>query len=258
MAILDYVLDGSMIGKERLMQAREHYAPMKTALPAETEFERWTQRMAVQSERGCARELAGLDDAHLDALEREFVRCPTRSQSALARHGFRFGALLIAIALMSFAALDLRGAEVGATRALALVSSGFLLVGLTCIGVSGLTAFNALHLNLTYGTTGLYIGTLDDQHPWLYKTTELLRHEAAESYRQSVLRQRGPLRGLDYIMMRELVAAHVSLDQLCPARHVAEQLQKVAAPFDVEPGEARLVQVSSGPHPVAIGSRAGI
>lgn len=252
MAILDYVLDGSLIGKERLMQAREFYAPSRTALPAETEFARWTQRISVQSERGSARELAGLAHAQLDALEREFIRCPTRPRSALARHGLWVGALLISMACIGFATGDLLGGEAGATRAFTVFSSGLLLVGLTCIGVSGLTAFNALQVDLTYGTTGLYVGVLDEQHPWLYKAAGLLRHEAADSYRQTVLRERGPLRGLDYIMMRELVGAHASLDQLRPARSVAEQLQFVAIPIDVLPAEPRLVQVGSGALAVAI------
>ncbi len=251
-AILDYLLDSSLIGRERLMQAREFYAPSRNTMPAETEFARWTQRISVQSERGIAREMAGLADAQLDALESEFIRCPTRPRSAWARHGLWVGALLIAMACIGFAIGDLRGVEAGATRALTVFGLGLLLVGLTCIAVSSLTAFSALHGDLTYGTTGLYVGILDEQHPWLYKTTGLLRHEAAESYRQSVLRERGPLRGLDYLMMRELVGTHDSLDQLRPARSVAEQLQFIATPIAILPAEPRLVQVGSGTHAVAL------
>jgi len=249
-AIFDYLLDGTLIGRERLMQAREFYAPSRTAMPAETEFARWTHRISVQSERGSAREMAGLADAQLDALESEFIRCPTRPRSTWARHGLWAGALLIALACIGFAIGDL--GEAGATRVVAIFGLGLLLVGLTCIAVSGLTAFSALHVDLTYGATGLYVGILDEQHPWLYKTTGLLRHEAAENYRQSVLRERGPLRGLDYIMMRELVGTHDSLDQLRPARSVAEQLQFIATPIAILPAEPRLVQVGSGTHAVAL------
>ena len=251
MATLDYFLDGSLVGRQRLMQAREFYAPIRSAVPAEAEFARWTHRISVQSEPGSAREMAGLNDSQLDALESEFIRCPTRPRAAWARHGFRVGALVIAVACIGFAIGDLHGVEAGAVRALTLFGLGLLLIGLTCIAITGLTAFSALHVDLAYGTTGLYVGRLDEQHPWLYKTSGLLRHEAADSYRQSVLRERGPLRGLDYVMMRELVRTHDSLDQLISARLVAQQLQVVATPLEILPAEPRLVQVANVLHTVA-------
>ncbi|MEO6361770.1 MAG: hypothetical protein ABIO71_00930 [Caldimonas sp.] len=251
-AILDHLWDGSLIGRQRLMQAREFYAPFRTAEPAQAEFARWTQRISVQSERGSAREMAGLADAQLDALEREFIRCPLRPRSPWARHGLWVGVLLIALACTGFAFGDLRSDEAGATGAMTVFGLGLVLAGLTCLAVIGLTAFSALHVDLTYGTTGLYVGLLDEQHPWLFKTSGLLRHEAAESYRQSVLRERGPLRGLDYVMMRELVGAHDSLDQLNPARCVAERLQFIATPVGIVPAEPRLVHVGSGTHAGAL------
>lgn len=219
-------------------------------MPSETAFARWTQRIAVQSELGSAREMAGLADAQLDVLESEFIRCQTRPRSAWARHGLWVGALLIALACMGFVMGDVAGIEAGVTRALTAFGLGLLLAGLACIAVSGLTAFSALHLDLNYGTTGLYVGVLDEQHPWLYKTMGLLRHEAAENYRQSVLRERGTLRGLDYVMMRELVGAHDSLERMRPARSVAEQLQFHARPIEALTAEPRLVQVGSGTHAV--------
>lgn len=250
--MLDYLLDGCLIGRDRLMHAREFYAPSRTAMPAEADYARWTHRISIQSERGSAREMAGLADAQLDALEHEFIRCPTRPRSAWARHGVWVGALLSLMACIGFAISDLRGFEAGSTRALTGFGLGLLLVGLSCIAASGMTAFSALHLDLAYGTTGLYVGLLDEQHPWLYKTTGLLHHEAAESYRQSVLRERGPLRGLDFVIMRELVGIHDSIDQLRPARTVAEQLQFLAAPIEILSAEPRLVQVGSGTHAVAL------
>lgn len=251
MSIFDRLLNGSLICGERLMRAREFYSPSRSTLSTEAAFARWTQRMAVQSDLGSAREMAGLADAQLAALESEFIRSPTRPRPAWARHGLWVGALLITMACIGFAIGDLRGAEAASTRALTAFGLGLLLVGLACIAVSGLTAFSALHLDLNHGTTGLYVGLLDEQHPWLYKTTGLLRHEAAEIYRQAVLRKRGPLRGLDYVMMRELVGAHDSLDQLRAARSVAEQLQFLETPIEALPAEPRLVQVGSGTHTVA-------
>lgn len=244
MSILNHLLDSSLIGRERLMQAREFYSPSRTTLPSETAFARWTQRIAVQSELGSAREMAGLVDAQLDLLESEFIRCQTRPRSAWARHGLWVGALLIALACTGLVMGDAAGIEAGATRALTAFGLGLLLVGSACMAISGITALSALHLDLNYGTTGLYVGLLDEQHPWLYKTTGLLRHEAAESYRQCVLRERGPLRGLDYVMMRELVGAHDSLERMRPARAVAEQLQFQARAIEAVAAEPRLVQVA--------------
>jgi hypothetical protein len=82
----------------------------------------------------------------------------------------------------------------------------------------------------------------------------LLRSEAAESYRKSVLKERGPLRGLDYVLMRELVNTHDSIAQLRPARTVAEQLQLLVPSIEIPSVEPRLVQVGSGTHGAALRS----
>jgi hypothetical protein len=59
-------------------------------------------------------------------------------------------------------------------------------------------------VEVAYGNVGLYVGALDAQHPWLYKTYLVMRNEAANRYRQRVLAQRGCLRGADYVLMREI------------------------------------------------------
>jgi hypothetical protein len=122
-------------------------------MPVEAEFARWSHRISVQSEPGSAREMAGLADAQLDALESEFIRCPTRPRSAWARHGLWVGVLFIAVACIGFGIGDLQGVGAGTARALTIFALGLLLVGLSCIAVSGLTAFSALHMDLAYGTT---------------------------------------------------------------------------------------------------------
>lgn len=250
MSTLDHLLEGSLIGKERLMHAREFYTPSRAALLPEHAFTHWTHRIAVQNEIGSAREMAGLADAQLDVLEGEFIRCPMRPRSAWTRHGLRVGALCVGLACITFAVGDLAGMGAVATRAMTVVGAALVLAGLGSIAVGGLRAFSAMHLDLNYGTTGLYVGRLDEQHPWLYKTMGLLRHEAAETYRQTVLRERGSLRGLDYVMMRELVAAHDALDRLRPASTVAEQLRTCPELIEAPAAEPRLVQVSSGAHVV--------
>jgi hypothetical protein len=244
MSITDGLLDGSLIGRERLMQAREFYSPWRTTLPAETALARFTQRIAVQSELGSAREMAGLTDAQLSVLEGEFMRCQTRPRSAWVRHGLWVGALLVALACIAIAVGSAVGVDADVRRALTAVGLGLLLLGSGGLGIGGLVAFSGLHLDVSYGTAGLYVGVLDEQHPWLYKAAGLLHHEPAESYRQTVLQERGPLRGLDYVMMRELVAAHDMLERLRPARTVAEELQSHGKPTEASSAEPRLVQVS--------------
>jgi hypothetical protein len=114
-------------------------------------------------------------------------------------------------------------------------------LGLVALAAGALAAFSMLHLDLSHGTTGLYVGTLDEQHPWIYRTASLLPIAPAEEYRHAVLRDRGPLRGLDYVIMRELVEAHRVLESTRSTRSVAEQLQHIAVPGSSEP---RLVRVT--------------
>jgi len=110
--------------------------------------------------------MAGLADSQLDLLQGEFIRCQTRPRTAWARHGLWVGALFTALACIGFALSDLAGIEAVAARALSASGVALLLAGLGCIAVNSLTAFSAMHLDLSYGTTGLYVGLLDEQHPW--------------------------------------------------------------------------------------------
>jgi hypothetical protein len=102
-----------------------------------------------------------------------------------------------------------------------------------------------VHLDLAWGTAGLYVGRLDEQHPWLYKVLATTRHPAAEAYRQDVLKRRGALRGLDWIVMRELVRAHDAVDATRFARTVSEQLQQPASSVVLEVPESRIVGIHS-------------
>lgn len=239
---LQQILCGSFISTERLMQAREFYGPRRHALPIEAEYARWTQRLAVQGELGAARELASLTDEQLAALEAEFMRCPTRLRTDRMRFAMPVGIALMALGCIGLAFDRWAGHGVAtgysASQALSIVMIG---LGLLALAAGALAAFSMLHLDLSHGTTGLYAGRLDEQHPWIYKTASLLPIAPAEEYRQAVLRERGPLRGLDYIIMRELVEAHRVLESTRSTRSVAEQIQHVAVPGPTEP---RLVRVT--------------
>jgi len=107
------------------------------------------------------------------------------------------------------------------------------------------SAFSAVHLDLAYGTTGLYVGKLDEQHPWLYDAEGLTRHRVAEDYRQRTLRERGPMRGADYLMMRELVQVQEALDRVRAARAVAAQFQSLPTTTKAVSHEPRLKRVGA-------------
>jgi hypothetical protein len=246
-SLVQQILDGSLLSRHRLMEAREFYAPQREAASPELSFARWSQRVAVQGELDCAREMAGLPDSELCALESEFVRCPVRPRTDPWRHAFRVSAGLAAAGVLGFAFRALAaGLWGGEYRGLEVLSTACLLAAVCALVVGAFVAFSMLHLDFSHGTTGLYVGRLDEQHPWLYNTLKVTRHAAAEAYRERVLRHRGPLRGVDYIVMREIVRAQESLERTQWARTVAEQIQRQPTPADAAASEPRLVRVTAG------------
>jgi hypothetical protein len=246
MSFLKQIIDGSILSGERLMRARGFYSPSEGKTSAQVAFARWTQRVSVQSPLGGARELAGLSDAELAELEAEFIRCPMRQQSAWVRHAAVVGAVLVALAVLGLGLLALASLSDVATRTLQAASVACLLAGMVPLGVGLVSAFGTLHVDLGHGTTGLYVGRLEEQHPWLYSAASLMRYAVAEDYRQRTLVERGPLRGADYVMMRELVQAQEALDRVRPARSLAEQLQLLPVAAEAVVHEPRLVRVGAG------------
>ncbi|HEX2541490.1 MAG TPA: hypothetical protein VHM00_10455 [Caldimonas sp.] len=246
MSELKRIVDGLLVSRERLMRAREFYSPAPRSPSPDRAFAAWTERIAVQSELGSAREMAGLSNDELEALEAEFVRSPTRPRPAWVRESVLAGVILLVLACAGLMMLGLTDLGDVASRTLQALSAASLLLGLVPLSIGLLTSFGALHLELSYGTTGLYVGKLDEQHPWLYKAMGLTRHETAEDYRTQTLAARGPLRGMDYILMREMVRVQESLEQMRPARSVSEQLQLLPAPVAAGSPEPRLVHIGRG------------
>jgi hypothetical protein len=246
MSLLKQIIDGSLVSNERLMQAREFYAPSPAAASSEAAFAAWTQRVSVQTEPGSARELAGLSNAELEALESEFVRSQTRPRSVWVRHCILVGVVLIALAAAGLAMLGLADLGETTTRTLQAVSAALLLLGLVPLAAGLVAAFSTLHLDVSHGATGLLVGQLDEPHPWIYKTVGLTRHPVADEYRRRTLAARGPLRGADHVVMREMVVAQELLEQVRPARGVAEQLQAVPAAVELATLEPRLVRIGAG------------
>lgn len=245
MSVLARFIHGSLVSRQRLMQAREFYSPSPRHLPAQRAFERWTRRVRDEPELAVARALAGLSGPELHELEAEFVRCPVREPAAWVRHAVAAGAVLIGLAVIGLGVQA--AASVGEVAARTLQTTGIacLLLGLLSLGAGLLSAFGAVHLDLSHGTTGLYVGKLDEQHPWLYGAFRLTSNEVAEAYRQRILGERGFLRGADYVMMRELVRAQEALEQVRPARAVAEVLQSLPVVADPSTHEPRLFRVGS-------------
>jgi hypothetical protein len=199
----------------------------------------WQPTLAV------ARELAGLSGPELDELEAEFVSCPLRQRPAWFRYALVVGIMLVCLAGLGLGLQALASLEETVGRTLQAVSVACLLMALVPFGAVLVAALGAVHLDLSYGTVGLYVGKLDEQHPWLYDARSLTRHGIAEEYRQRVLQERGFLRGADYIMMRELVQAQETLARVRAARSVAEQFQSLPAAAQPIVHEPRLVRVGA-------------
>lgn len=245
MSLFNEIVDRFLLSTDRLMREREFYSPSAAVASPQQAFARWTQRVSVKSELDAARAVAGLSDAELAELEAEFQRSPMRRQSPAVRHAVLGGLGLGVLAGLALALQASTNPGEIAGRILQAVGVGALLLGLISLGVGMVAAFAALHLDLSHGTTGLHVGTLDEQHPWLYRAASLSVHAAARDYRQRTLLQRGPLRGADYVLMRELARSQETLESMRPARSVAEELQSPPAETQALVHEPRLVRVGS-------------
>ena len=245
MSTLKQFIDGSLVSRQRLMQARHFYAPSRTNTSPQAAFVRWTSRVSEAPALEVARALVGLSEPELDELEAEFVECPTRQAAPWVRHAAVVGVVLLVLAALGLGGQALASLGETATRTVRAASVAFLLVGLVPLGAALISAFGAVHLDLSYGTTGLYVGKLDEQHPWLYAALSLTKHAVAEEYRQRTLCERGVLRGADYIMMRELVQEQDALERIRAARSVAAQLQSLPVAAQPILHEPRLVRVGA-------------
>ena len=253
MSVLKQILDGSLLSGARLLQARDFYCPSDATMSPQLAFEAWTQRVSLRTELNSAREIAGLADAELAALEGEFLRNQTRRREPWVRSAVLAGALLFILgaAGLSWQAMADLGADV--SQVVRAASVGLLILALLPSAAALLAAFSTLHLDVSHGVMGLMVGQLNEQHPWLYKAASLTRSETAEDYRSRTVADRGPLRGADYVVMRELVRVEEFADQARPARLVADHLQRVSSPSPEHVGAT----AGSEPRLVRIGGAAG-
>lgn len=253
MSMLESLSQRSLFSEASLLQDREGYAPLPWELSPELAYAYWTRRATVQSELGLARELAGLPNSTLADLAGVFERTPRRRRLDSARFAFPVGVAMLflgAVAWLLFAALPLAGTPAGSV--VQSIGVGALSAGLLAIAIGALAAFNMMPLDVAHGRLGLVVGLLNEQHPWLYKAAHLAQSAPAEAYRQRVLNERGALRGVDYLMMREVVRGHEALELTQLSRNVVDELQRVPA-AQPEPAAPRLVAVAAvpteaGPH----------
>ncbi|HEY0858645.1 MAG TPA: hypothetical protein VGE16_16390 [Albitalea sp.] len=245
MSLFQGLSQGSLFSDESLLQSRDGYRPMSDATSDELAFEQWTQRVTHQHELSIARELAGLPEPALAGLASVFARSPRRRRTDRLRHAIPAGAASTLIgALVLWAGTSVGGV---AAALLQVVGVGGLAVGVIVASLGVLAAFSTMALEVAHGKLGLCTGLLNEQHPWLYKASLMTRDPAAEAYRRRILSERGPLRGADYLVMREIVRANDAMEMTRIARTVAEQLNRVdaAAPDAAHGKEPRLVSVAS-------------
>jgi hypothetical protein len=99
MSLLSRFVNGSLVSSERLMRAREFYAPSRLTTGTVEAFDYWTEGASVQSELAYARELAGMPDAELQALAEEFNCCQNRPAPGWVRVANIVGLVLLGIGL---------------------------------------------------------------------------------------------------------------------------------------------------------------
>ena len=211
--------------EEDVLHARERYRPSPAARTPEMALVYWTERIAGLSDLVASRELAGLSDEELSALALEYERTPRRKRTDVLRHAYvasalfalTGGGLALAAATTPGQAVELspliQGAGVCAVSAFIAVCAGTL------------SSLRLVPTEAAYGKLGLYVGLLSEQHPWLYRAYVVLRNPAALNYRDKVLRERGPIRGIDYVMMCEIAEIHAKMELTQNARSVASAVQ---------------------------------
>lgn len=253
------LLNSLLQGDETLPRAPQAYLPLPVTAPADTAYAHWTRKLASQRALGVARELAGLPESRLAELAGEFARVPQRQRTDKLRRSFALAAALLlfgAIALVIEASL--RGAGNTGMSVLQGLALGSLAGGAVAVSIGVLAAFAMKPLEVAHAKLGQCLGLLDEQHPWLYDASLVMRNPAADAYRQRTLQERGPLRGIDYLMMGEIARVNDDLAMTHVARSVAERLNSIdTRNAGAAVREPRLATVAASSEFVASAARSG-
>lgn len=216
----------TLLNESTFLHAQEGYRPSRLVNIEDMRLEQWAERVAVQPELVSARELAGLPESALAALEEQFRADPRLSRkglSAWAGTGGMAAGVTGAVGLGLIQAVT--GAPMASAPVLTVLCTLCVLAGMAGGAFAGWRAYQEVPLRAAYGRVALYIGVLNEHHPWLYKVLLLMRDPGAEAYRQRVLKERGALRGVDYLMMKEIAAVSESMVLTQTARSVRERVQ---------------------------------
>ena len=210
---------------ETPVRAPHAYFPLPVTASADTAYGHWTRKLATQRALGIARELAGLSQCRLDELDAEFARVPRRQRTDKLRFSIPLAAALLLCGVMALVFdASLRATGNTGLSLLQGLAMGCLGGGACAGGLGVLASFAIKPLEVAHSNLGLLVGLLDEQHPWLYEASQTVRNSAADEYRQRILNERGPLRGIDYLMMSEIARVNDALDGTQVARNVAERL----------------------------------
>ncbi len=214
-----------LLSETAFLHAQEGYRPSRLVPIEELSMQGWAERVAAQPELVSARELAGLPESQLSALGKAFAEKPQLPPNRRQRLALTAGTLAMAVGLVGVSVLQARPVGSEDAPVLTALGAALLLGGMAALAVGALMSYRMVPLNAAYGRAGLYVGELNEQHPWLYKTLLLMRDPGAEAYRQKVLKERGTLRGMDYLMMREIASVSEAMVLTQTARSVRDRVQ---------------------------------
>jgi hypothetical protein len=218
-------LKGSLMTDIDVPHVRESYRSSQAAPTAKMAFAQWTERIARLPDLVASRELAGLSDDQLSALALEFENAPRYKRTDIFRFSFAVAALLAlagaGLAYGEFTTPDkAAGLSPLVVGAAAFAGAAFIAL---CAGT--LTRLRLVPTEAAYGKVGLLVGVLNEQHPWLYNAYFVIRNPAAHAYREKVVRKRGPIRGMDYLLMRQVAELEEDMALTQNTRAVVAALQ---------------------------------
>lgn len=209
-----------------LSHAAESFNASNTLPISELTLPQWAERVSQQPELVSARELSGLNNDQLTRLAQDFSQSPD-----FTRKGWRSWLMPLSGGLAAVGGAVLLALEAIGPHPMAVSSSAtFAAITLMGAGFAGICAsvvenYRRVPLRAAYGRVGLYVSPLHEAHPWLYRTLLLMRDPGAEAYRQRVLSERKVVRGVDYLLMREIAMVSESLVLTRSARSVRERVQ---------------------------------
>lgn len=204
----------------------------------------WARRLSTAGVKVVVRELAGLDDVQLLRLARETSSRPTLPAPLSVRAAIAGGILVLVLGAAGLAAESFSVPEL--SKEMLGVAVAAIVLGALTAGLGWALSLRVVPAARAYETLKRYVAVLDEQHPWLYQAVEAVQGQTAEAYREHVLATRGPLRGLDVLMMQFAADAQAEVLQCMPARDAVQRLQKLPqVPLRTDAGRDPSIDLSA-------------